>query len=83
MYPTVVAHDLSEEPLHRDNVSQPVNASTSKSNMWTAQCGTELKKLPVIRVSVHGLEPKTRAAEVYRYFISKIFTNHSIIIESQ
>ena len=33
--------------------------------------------------SVHSREPKTRAAEVYRYFVSKIFVNHNIINDSQ
>ena len=32
--------------------------------------------------SVHSRERKTRVAEVYRYFFSKRFINHSIIIKS-
>ena len=32
--------------------------------------------------SVHSREPKARVAEVYPYFVSKTFTNHSIIIKS-
>ena len=31
---------------------------------------------------VHSRETKTRAAEVYRYFVSKRFMNPSIIIKS-
>ena len=32
--------------------------------------------------SVHSREPKTRVAEVYTYFVSKRFINHSIIFKS-
>ena len=32
--------------------------------------------------SVHSREPKARVAEVYPYFVSKRFINHSIIIKS-
>ena len=32
--------------------------------------------------SVHSREPKTRVAEMYRYFVSKRFINHIIIIKS-
>ena len=32
--------------------------------------------------SVHSREPKVRVAEVYPYFVSKRFINHSIIIKS-
>ena len=35
-----------------------------------------------LNTSVHSRETKTRVAEVYRYFVSNIFINHSIIIES-
>ena len=29
--------------------------------------------------SVHSREPKTRVAELYRYFVSKRFINHRVI----
>ena len=32
--------------------------------------------------SVHSREPNTRVVELYRYFVSKIFINCSIIIKS-
>ena len=36
----------------------------------------------VAGASVHSREPKTRVAEVYPYFVSKIFIKPSIIIKS-
>ena len=40
-----------------------------------------LTHLFIAEASVHSSKPKTRVAELYRYFVSKRFINHSVIID--